>query len=344
MAFQANPTVFGKNREKNRIEFIKTTLAPELYQVLPPNIHNVTTISKEVSIYGNFAVNDSALVAPFIPTSSGVIAWHVTRDASSIHRFGKVPANSFIFAFNGVGEAPPSLSLSTTYDTWIQYGPADDVTVSPDLGTNFTFVRPFAGVIECYSSTVSSTNVALSGTMCAASLQDTRDVWQTTATATGSLSQTNLAQSCVTHKDALLNVPLYDGITTVQGSDIPIDFRIPDAGLVSHRDGPSAVFALPNILPTSVNPIRSLLNVPGGNFWFSPLGITAAGGIPTYAIPYIGVYGQMEYTVSFDVAFATPNTAYPVNMYVTWSDMYAQATTAGSVTGNVANSTRRQSL
>ena len=324
----------ASERARNRLAFVQTTLAPENYQVLPPNIHNVTTISKEVSILGNFTViNDTTSTAPNVPTSSGVIAWHCTRDASSIHRFGKVPANAAVILgtqFNNL-----STVVNFTYDTWVQYQAIDDVQVSPDLGQNFTFVRPFAGMMEVYSSTISTTNASLGGILSAATLQDSRDVWQTGPGTGGSLTPTTIAQSCVTKKDGLLNVPIYDGIVTVQGSDIPVDFRIPDCGSIRRSDGPMAQFQLPNFtFPSTGNQSVSASTV---SVFISPLGVNvvSVNSNPTtnFSSPYLGVYGSSDVELVFDVP--SPG-AQPITYDIICADLYCSALASGSLAGGVS--------
>lgn len=218
----------------SKLDFVKTTLDPYNYQVVPPNIHNYTTIVKELTVY----LNQTIGTATPVPETSGVITWFVQRGVGSIVRWGQVPSGfargylCFPLWFGNGSTQTISYTLGDTL--WLPYDRLGQPTVSPNLSEQFSFVRPFAGQVSLYSSTISTTNASLSGTVAITTLTDFRDA----LVAGQGLEVTTLVQQAVTKKDGIANVPVYDGVTSVLGSDIPTDFTPPDPSrVVVYRDG-----------------------------------------------------------------------------------------------------------
>lgn len=284
-------------RNANKLSFVQTTIAPSDYQVMPPNIHNGSTIVKELTVYGSYSVNDVGLVNPFVSTQQGVLAWNVTRDTQSISRFGRIPAGSVVpsVGFPIIG----SNTFTFVQDLWAPYNNADSVAVTPDMSEQFSSSRLFAGVVEVQSSTTSTTSAALSGTLSCGTIMDTRDVWQQAGA--NSLSATNLVQNSITKKDGLLNVPIHDGLVTIVGSDIPVDFSIPNANDQFRSHGGIATINGATFVPPATTAGSS--TIVQQMYWITPWDITLGlGGMQNLQIPNVGIYTE----VGFDVVYSFP--------------------------------------
>ena len=115
-------------------------------------------------------------------------------------------------------ELPPSITTVTAYtDTFHPVQDSEQISIRPPLEDNFSTGRVIAGALSVKSDATSTTSAAMSGTLSAGVLSDTRDV--------PGFSPPSLAQQSITKKDGIINARIQDGVVSILGSDIPNNFQ-----------------------------------------------------------------------------------------------------------------------
>lgn len=255
------------SRVQATLAFLKGSIAPELYNIAPPNIEPRGQILKDVTINGQLQVLGNSILLPTgeqIPNTSGMVLWLVNRGVNSIYRMNFVPSGTTSqvggsgagssaqlrglvgpIANPAVGVDGPNafnaqpLLQSLTYIQQLALPVFNDATdiiqLKPDLPDEVSYTRLYSGFVSCVSATVSIGNTALTGTFSAASVEDTRDIAQNVGA--GAFSVTNIMQSAESIKDGIYQVKTEDGVLALVASDIPFDFTNPNVDNVIKVEG-----------------------------------------------------------------------------------------------------------
>jgi len=183
--------------------------------IAPPNADYVATQLKSVTVYQNLSIGDNA--------PSGAVIWLPCCGIRELHRY--VMVNS--------GTAVPEKVSATTnrgtiglmgiecimlYNTFIPVIPAVDIQLTPDLSPDFVYGRLIGGILSVQSATTSTSTVALSGTLAAGALSDTRS--------SPDFSPPWLKQSS-RPGEGILDVQIQTGIVTILASDVSPEIYMP---------------------------------------------------------------------------------------------------------------------
>ncbi len=204
-------------------QFLATVVDPVNYNVLPPNVNNINSFTKDLSIY-----------ATTTGLTNATIIWLPERSASSI--FTLVPANGTSSNVNCTSTGnftvqgttalnyPSGFFIATVSGYNFMYE-KQQVNISPDIGAAaFTAYRSYAGQLTAKSDTTSTGTAAITGELHAASISDIRGLRQ--------LKVVDLVQQTTTKKDAVWSQKVYDGVVVNIGSDIPSQYIAPSASRV----------------------------------------------------------------------------------------------------------------
>ena len=230
------------------LKILMSTLNPRGAQTMPPNLHHDTTFSKKIDFSGSFKIgDDTALNEEKVPSQSGCILWLPQRGAVSMYRMGFVQdgtsiaivaKSGLIVQLDTLGSVMcPSFLLNSTMKftnpVAIPYldhaSSGNGITYAPALERNFSTCRLFSGLVRVYVDSTSVGLTALSGTLSAGSLGDTRDVCRNLDVYPPTCySAMDLNQSSMTKQDGLKNVRAQDGIVSLIGPDISPFFTVPN--------------------------------------------------------------------------------------------------------------------
>jgi hypothetical protein len=248
-------------------QFLQTTLDPANYNTVPPNLSNQPNFTKNVSISGNWLVGTAT---NYVKDTSGLVIWNVQRGIADIKRYGFVNAafpNPSFDVTQAVGastyNAPTSFPAEgATGNTVYTIGvdtivPIEDaIDIAPNLATDFSITRAYAGRLMLVSDTVPIGNTALAGRFAAGVISDLRDM----EAKEEQFNESDLVQQSMTGKDGLKQVRAMDGIVTLLGADLPSYFSPPDRTVVTD-DGSTGMEYITGIQTTS----RAVSIPPGGN-------------------------------------------------------------------------------
>ena len=235
----------------DKLDLVKMSIDPSRYECLPPNVMSRTTFVKRFTVNGVWTVDDSAMRLPSgavgmsidnITTKTGLVIWFPWRGLNSIYRFGFVPAGHNKTVVVAQGSAVPAnplpqLTLNFTFkhETPLMYQSGDgQIRVSPDASKDFSVTRLVAGAITLVSNAFTIGGTVLVGTLAAGVPNDTRDLAQK---AGQSFTPDELVQQSVTRQDSFLNHDIASGAVMLLGSDIPINFSVPNRDNVSGEMG-----------------------------------------------------------------------------------------------------------
>lgn len=218
------------------VDFAKTTIAPRYANVMPPGDDSYPSFSKRIDMSGTFMVDDRKIgdSTEKVPTSSGLLIWHVNRGAYSCYRYGIVP----IGAKSPNGDKGLGLDLLGTANLvyrnevplpYQDTGDVGNVHFSPTL-TSFSMCRVYAGDLRVISDNAPIGNLALNGTLSAGSVNDIRDILQAGPLSYGKQCCTpaELVQQSTVAKDGIKELPVAKGIVSVVGSDVMSEFQPPN--------------------------------------------------------------------------------------------------------------------
>ena len=330
----------------NAINVIKATLDPRGSVTAPPMLDAQSAFTKTVDLSGNFTINDTALVAEKVPTSTGVILDFVARGVASTYRFGIVPAGaqSPTNTIPLVQGATPTSGVVISYPYSMPIPYFDDgvnqIKVGPDLTQNFSMTRKYSGALSVLCDTVPIGNTALNGYLTASSIADTRDVAQVLGASPSCFDSTNLVQCSVSAKDGVKEVNVMRGVCTLVGPDIPPTFSVPSSDSLVHLDGGASVITTGYMDKNSNLPTATDISWPLYNCFLSPWGITMSGltGVfpntlfENFTIPPINVCGEVNYRVSLEnwqTRAGQPNGTFI--MYVQSTDYFGTCSANGAV-------------
>lgn len=271
------------------IQFIQQSIDPRRYKTRPAPLQHPAAIPKSVDVNGNFFVPAPSLVFPVreqVSIDTGLILWYPKNGVGSIFHMGIVPANAVSTgASAGAVVAPittPTAFVPTAQFTYTRALAVPRTqttfvpTIAPDLAQEFSKSRQYGGLLEMWSSTISSGATSLNGTCSAFVVSDTTDVAQSTD-GTDAFAVVDLAQSARTSKEVVKQVNISTGVISVQGPDINSEYAPPNAVDVDVINGGWQSIA--GSVPSSM---INIIGVPAdstGNFrmfgaWISPWGVS----------------------------------------------------------------------
>lgn len=294
--------------QAKNLDFLRTTLDPSMNGTQPPPMYTPALFPKKLDFEGNFVIDDSALGAfEQIPTQTGLIVWLPQRGCGSMWRMGIVPSGKV--SNSGVN----GLSQVTAELTQIQWNgqvalpylqnttTGDQLKFSPDLASNFSRARIYAGKVTVLSDSVPIGNTVLNGVLSASVVSDSRDVdFVQQGNTISSFPIDAIVQKAITEKEALKQQKIADGITTILGPDISPFFEAPEQDIVDcfHSE---FLTSQPALFPASTNPHSAGasigINVPLMTTWFSPLPTTVTSTNATHnnvTLPNINLTGVLD--------------------------------------------------
>lgn len=239
-------------------QFLQTTLDPANYNTVPPNLSNQPNFTKNVSISGNWLVGTAT---NYVKDTSGLVIWNVQRGIADIKRYGFINAafpNPAFGVTQAVGassfNAPTSFpgegaAGNTVYNLAMDViVPIEDaIDIAPNLATDFSITRAYAGRLMLVSDTVPIGNTALAGRFAAGVISDLRDM----EAKDEQFNESDLVQQSMTGKDGLKQVRAMDGIVTLLGADLPSYFSPPDRAVVTD-DGSTGMEIINGIQTTAI--------------------------------------------------------------------------------------------
>lgn len=221
------------------ITFLKTSVDPRQYSTPPPNMFNQTTFTKNVSVGGNWVIREPTSIPGPVKDSPGAVVWNVQHGVGDIQRLGFIPSGTTVPLGNGTNsifyQPGQYVPCHLTFDQEVPCPYSSLLaskyvaSISPDLGQDFSVVRCYAGMISLQSDAVPIGNTALTGRFAGGSINDIRDMFQSS---TGALTESNLQQQTMTSKDGIKNVGVSDGIVSILGPDLVPTFGPPDVTTV----------------------------------------------------------------------------------------------------------------
>lgn len=261
------------NAPDGAISFLKTSVDPKQFKTVPPNMFNQTTFPKAVSVSGNWVIRaDSAITGP-VKDQDSIVLWQTQHGAADIRRFGIVPAGTSLPVTSTppvwVGSSSSNVELVTgfTFDQELALPYSNEsglqVQISPDLSKDFSVVRTYAGMINLLSDSVPIGNTALTGRFAGGTINDIRDIQQTT---TGAFPEAALQQQTVTAKDGIKGIGVSEGIVAILGPDLNPTFSAPTAWSTRY-------YGQADIEKIAFNGYNKLDNPPiPNNAWVLPFG------------------------------------------------------------------------
>ena len=215
--------VFRKPDDK--LGLLQTTVDCVRYETMPPNLSCRTTFGKRFTVSGLWDITEdyvppvpNTFVNEGVSTRSGVLLWLPWRGIDNFKRFGLVP--------KGAKRVISNRTWTWTKETAIPYGTDQgQVKVSPDASKDFSFTRLVSAEIGIASTAIAIGSTVITGQVAWSVVQDTRDVSQTDQ---GAFVADNIVQQSMCGKDAAVNQQLADGLHMILGSDIDLDFTVPD--------------------------------------------------------------------------------------------------------------------
>lgn len=349
------------------VDVLKTSIDPKSNNTLPATPFIRSGFSKRFTVTGNWSIRADGAVAGPVKDSSGVVVWYVNRGIGTIMRYGVVPAGTVAVAnprFN-LGSSPGNYvipNITFNQEFLLPYNIADrstQVIIDPSLTPNqysnqtiapssvfvpITVGRQYAGQLTLKSDTVPIGNTAITGNFSMGTVEDIRAL--ITSATSGAARPSSLLQQTLVSKDAIQNVSVADGITTILGPDVLPTYQPPypwfsqGAGINDTRR------SLLTALPTST------ISMSAGNtniLWGAPFFVNAFPGAIS-----ISDTGPFAYTF-YDcwmiervangccvrvkllppcatwVDSATPNSA-AFTFHYTVTHVYARVTNTGAIT------------
>ena len=102
------------------------------------------------------------------------------------------------------------------------------IVSAPDIGEEFSLSRSYGGLLEMWSSTITSGATALNGVVSCCVISDTTDIAQN-ENGTDCFAVVDMAESARTKQEIIKENSIADGVISVQGSDISTVYRPPDS-------------------------------------------------------------------------------------------------------------------
>lgn len=254
-----------RNREgRSTLEFLRSTLVPADFCVVPPQFFDVPNYVQQITIDGEFKMDDSALVNEKVKTTSGMILWYPRLHSTSIFRMGFVEATTSVAC--GVRglvftSALPFTALTFNKKLAIPYGnkpgaggTTDYIRTSPNAAANFSLCRAISGMINLQSDAVpisTGTNV-YTGLGSMGLISDTRDICQTT---TGNCwDPSDLKTQSMVPKDGYNQTSIPRGMVSLLGPDYAFAFSSPE---LNQTDDASCQFVQMNLISAPITKLSA---------------------------------------------------------------------------------------
>ena len=268
-------------------KFVEATIAPSSQNVTdlvaPPNYYTQNAFVKKLDANGVFVVDDNNLINEQISTTSGVFVWLVNRGVSSMWRMGFVPQgattttknsgfnasfNFALMAFDASGSGGNIGTFTWVAPTAIPYSsyaiPSDQISVSPQLDTQFSKARLFAGTMQVTMDSQilgavpgsPGEDIQLNGSWTTGVVNDTRLLSQNLQGASNGnwncFDESDIVQMSLNEKEGILNDHVKDPMISVVGPDITPFYQIPNADTGDEINGQWAQFPITGyVLPIS---------------------------------------------------------------------------------------------
>ena len=213
--------------ENVNLEAVKRCLNPALGPFRPPDFVSQPSIVQSITAY---------LSAPAVlPSPSGIVPqakdqaifWQPNKGCLALYRASKftrdysrdytssagATVNPYTNSWNFLGAA-----WGPRNDIYVPVEDSRNISLSPDVAKTISRGRLVGGIVRVLSDATSTTSAAMSGTMNAGYVDDTRGL-------NGTVNPPELQQQTVTKKDSLMNHPVQKGVVLLLGSSIPKEYR-----------------------------------------------------------------------------------------------------------------------
>lgn len=231
------------------VAVLRQCLDPRNHKMAPPSFSTRTSFSQSVELNMEYEVPlASDLVNESCPHDTGAVLWFLNQGVDSIFHCGFAPIGAVSY-FESMGLRPwprvncvnnRFLSLTYTAPLLLPYGGSDGVyqaaeetliQLAPALEKNFSRTRLYGGAVMAETLTDAKIfeNYNQNGRFSVGAIADTRDIAQIyQGTGWTAYSQTNLATSSITSKEAIKSCPANRGIVTLVGPDSAPTFSSPN--------------------------------------------------------------------------------------------------------------------
>lgn len=345
--------------QSERIGLLQTVLDPDTYEVLPPNISTRTTFAKRFTVNGSWTVIGTGdLAGEKVPSATGLLLWFVQRGVNSIYRFGIVPPTSTSNVFSSYMPFVSPMSYASFKITYNQEvclpyssGTNQQILVSPDASKDFTFTRLVAGVISLASEDVPIGSTSLTGNITAGTIQDFRDIAQNLSGV--SFAASDIKQQTVTAKDSYVKEQLECGYAAIVGSDIPVNFTVPNRDDFDEINGGNEYY--PEFMSAgqtttyAAGTAAYAFAVQYSDCWVSPWNTTLGGasvipGCTQLTMGNVSPFDTIDIsvaldTVKFQASTVSASFGTVLSLQVTFVDVYASVINNGQIVYHTASET-----
>lgn len=369
----------------NRVlQIVAGTLDPRRMNTAPPAFSSLTAFKHEVTKDMSSAiVDDALLVNEKVPSTSGLILDFVQRGVGDTYRMGIVPAratsNQVPIPYITGSEGTPNGDLSgllLIYNSPVPIPYFDDginqIQVGPNLAENFSLTRTFSSVLTVLSDTVPIGNTSTNGMFTGSAIADTRDMITSGSGIPTAFDIATLLQCSVNAKDAIKDVSVTVGMTSILGPDIPVMYGQPSlnnvvmgthGGSFTHKcnyvDRSTVTLATTSTTrmtlytafasPCNVGLNAAAMGTLSNSNWTGLLDPAVNPTIDQFTIPQINICGSVRYRIeirnynlrqspSSDTVVGGPT------LHITATDIFASALTTGAVKYTTRSCTKTQYL
>ena len=198
-------------RKEQPTEGQLATLIPRVFHTPPTSSSGRSTQVLTSTIYGSIDTTRFPRATLInIPQSSYTAWWLLVAKRDITNRIGS-----------------PSFYTNENYHVPVQN--TGGISIKPDFSKNYSVARQWASCVSVHSGT-STAGQLITGTLAAGVVSGILDVdWR---------SATDINTKSINKKNALIGIPLEDGIVQIQGHDINRNYRpITDIGTIQHGNG-----------------------------------------------------------------------------------------------------------
>ena len=191
------------------------TLIPRVFHVPPTSTSGRSTQVLTSTIYASFDTTKYPRATLINIPQSSYTAWWLLIAAQDIPDTTERRTTSTIF------------TISNNFYVPVQN--AGGLSIKPDFSKNYSVARQWASCVSVHSGT-STAGQLITGTLAAGVVSGIIDIdWR---------SATDINTKSINKKNALIGIPLEDGIIQIQGHDINRNYRpITDIGTIKHGNG-----------------------------------------------------------------------------------------------------------
>lgn len=306
--------------------FIKSTIVPKNQLVCPPWILAPMMMGFQFVVDGRLRIlDDTTYTNLWVGTQSGLIMHFPQRGLGSIWHCGFVLKVNTAFSVGSMAVPWGGNVTTITFNKTLPIpfdDDSQDITISPNPGSQFNRGRIVSGAIGVMSNAVPITgnSLAFTGTGAYGRILDTRDLYNNS---NGNVwDPTDLATMSVTTKDGDNNTSVTDGVMMLVGADITDSVvganadrsvqRYPSQFLASVQD-------ITNVGSTTFGAAAIGTSLPLASIWYSPWDISAAQTSVTATVAQqvqsiikggaIDEGGLNEFNLSFNYSASSVNNA-----------------------------------